>query len=403
MTHDNRQASTSYGASILIDGVPVWKRLRLTEDSILLTRLTRGLLRYIYKVRVDSWTAESVSELMDEYVTLLKRARAINTDADNPDFSSKFGILSAMEDIVLPIWGEQGDVSIDKIGGDPDIRWIVDVDKLENQLAMALRVPLSLLGGSADDATGSLGSEAISKLDVQFAKTAKRLQRAVKEGLTRICQIHLAYMNMDPDSKLFEVNLNETSSEEEEQLKSTLETGADIIDKYMVMFQNMQENNPGMKFDQVEFFNYMNQKILKLNDLDIHDYITIEDVPEEVRELEPAGMGAGGMEEPVGGEEFPELEGEGTEEAEALPSNMAPPDKLPVERKQKSAKAIISEYLKKNKVVEKKHKPITNLDLTAALPITVDSVKGIMEQKTWEELYGNAKVIVELNEKKKES
>jgi len=408
MSHDGRQASSNYGTSLLIDGLPVWKRLRLTEDSILLTRLTRGLLRYIYKIRVDSWATDSAAELIDEYVTLLKRARTINTDGDNANYDSKFGVMSSIEDIILPVWGEQGDVSVEKIGGDPDIRWIVDVDKLENQLAMALRVPMSLLGGSADDATGSLGSEAISKLDIQFAKTAKRLQRAIKEGITRICQIHLAYMNMDPDPSLFEVNMTQTSSAEEEQLKDTLDTGVDIIDKYMEMFERMSENHPEMEFDHVEFFNYMNQKILKLNDLDINDYIKIVKVPAAVPETEedfsepiggaPTGMGTGG----AAGEDFSELDDtENLENAEALPDNMAPPKELPVERRTGlvSKKHIIQEYLKKQ--TEQKEKPVRhpvmNLDLTAALPIRAKSYIGnILTESKWKELYKD--VVISLTE-----
>jgi len=200
----------------------------------------------------------------------------------NHNFSLSSGIFvhNSMEDLIVPVWGDVGDISIDKIGGETDIRWIVDIEELRNQLASSLRCPTVLLGGHVEEATGSLGSEAISKLDIRFARTARKLQRALREGITRICQIHLAYMNMDPDPNLFEVNLSETSTAEDEELKNALDTGVDIIDKYMKMFEEMNLN-----LDKVELFNYMNQKILKLNDLDLKDYVKSDTITsQEFRE-----------------------------------------------------------------------------------------------------------------------
>jgi len=216
-------------------------------------------------------------------------------------------------------------------------------------------------------------------------------------------------MGMDPDSKLFEVNMSETSTAEEEQLKDTLDTGADIIDKYLDMFNRMQEANPKIEFDQVEFFNYMNQKILKLNDLDINDYITIKEdqIVDDVGEFEEGaggaggGMGAGDQFAGEIGDEIPdedlegeaeqgeEIPGEGPEDADALPHNMRPPKKLPVERRVRSAKAVISEYIKKQEVkIKEKRRPIMNLDLTAALP-SKKEIKGMMNESNWQKKFGN--------------
>ncbi|MHA1592389.1 MAG: Hint domain-containing protein, partial [Candidatus Heimdallarchaeaceae archaeon] len=99
MAPDTRQRMPQfgmYGTSLILDALPVWKRLRLAEDSILMSRLTRGITKYLYKVRVDSGNIESVSELMDQYVTILKRARAIDTGSisGTPAFDSKWNAMS---------------------------------------------------------------------------------------------------------------------------------------------------------------------------------------------------------------------------------------------------------------------------------------------------------------------
>ncbi len=72
---------------------------------------------------------------------------------------------------------------------------------------------------------------------------------------------------MDPDGALFEVQMSETSSAEEEQIKEALDTGADIVDKMMSLVLQIDPD-----LDKIGLFNYFSEKILKLNDLDLKDY-----------------------------------------------------------------------------------------------------------------------------------
>ena len=428
MGTETRRLTSRYGTSLLINALPAYKRLRLAEDSMLLSRLTRGITKYIYKLKVDSKNVEAADAMISEYVALLKRARAIDSrDASpgydskclrgdtgirlcsgedvtikkiveekdnylgkfvwsvNPDtlkveptkildakktrknaelvrvhldndehidctpdhpfmlrnkkrrsiyreasklqsgdslmpfysklnkrvlegyeviygpnhkvvkverlnvredtyditveknhnFSTSAGVflhnsnfMASVEDLIIPVWGDAGDLTIDKIGGDPDVKWIADIDELRNQLAAALRTPLSLLGSHVEEATGALGSSAIEKLDIRFARSARRLQRSLKEGITRICQIHLSYMNMKADTELFEVNLSETSMAEEEEMRESLNQGTDVVMKFMDMLDTLDVN-----LDKPKVMDYLNQKFLRLGDFKIEDFI----------------------------------------------------------------------------------------------------------------------------------
>jgi len=248
----------------------------MAEDSLLLARLTRGIVRYIWKLKVDSQNQEAVGELIDQYAQVLKRARALDTSASSPNYDSKSNPMSVIEDLFIPVWGDCGDLTVEEVGGKADIRWIVDIEELRNQLACAVRCPLSLLGGWVKDATGALGSESIEKLDVRFARSSRRLQRALKNGITRLCQIHLAYQNMDPDSALFEVNMSETSSAEEEALKDALDTGVDVVQKILDMLEGVEN------IDKVEVINYLNQKILKLEDFELDNFMKAVGIEESL-------------------------------------------------------------------------------------------------------------------------
>lgn len=260
---DTRRATTRYGSSVLTNALPVYKRLKLAEDSLLLARLSRGILRNMYKIKVDGNNMDAISEQIDMYADLLKRSQALDLDTASAKFTDNFQAMNALEDLFVPVWDDMGNLEVEKLGGEPDIRFIVDVDELRNQLSSALRVPLQLLGGYTKDLPGSLGTSAIERLDIRFAQHARRLQRALIEGVYRLCQIHLAYLNMSPDVNLFQVNMSQNSTAEEEELREALDKGADTVSKFMDMVEKIEN------VDKVKVFNYLNQKILKLNDFDL--------------------------------------------------------------------------------------------------------------------------------------
>jgi len=268
MAPDVRRVSTRYGTSILNNALPTYKRLRLSEDSLLLARLSRGLLRYVYKVKVDGSNYESVAELITEYKTLLKRARAVDT-GESANFEDKYFPMQVNEDVIIPVWGDVNDLQVDKIGGEPNIRWITDIEELRNQLASALRVPLQLLGGYTEDMPGGIGRSALERYDIRFARQSRRVQRAVIDGITRMCQIHLAYMGMDSNPSLFNVQMPETSTAEEEELKDALDKGSDVVSKLV----SMVVDTVGEDINRIDLLDYLNNKILKLDDFDIRSFL----------------------------------------------------------------------------------------------------------------------------------
>jgi intein/homing endonuclease len=339
--------------SIMLDGIPVYKRLRLAEDSLLMARLTRGILRYIWKLRCDSSSIESVEALISQMGGILKKARALDTSAGSPNFDSKFSTLAGNEDIIMPVFSDDvNDLACEKIGGDVDIRWIVDIQELRQQLACAIRVPLSLLGGFVNEATGALGSESIEKLDVGFSRTARRLQRAIRQGIKRIAQIHLAYMNMDPDPALFDIMMSEGSTAEEEVARDSLEKGADSVQKMLDVFDAV-----GVPIDKAKLIDYLNRKIIKLDDFNVYDYIL-----------------------PGGDVENPQI----TDSVEPLVAKKTPINEAAIREVQRI-----------------KARGVHNTDLVSYLPIDgsndkpVGSVFMDRTRDIWEEMYGESTVKVD--------
>ncbi len=416
---DTKQLTTRYGTGITVNALPAYKRLRLAEDSLLLARVTRGIIRYIWKMKVDMNNAEAVSALMDQYAALITHARSIDTRENSPGFDSKQNPLTVIEDIFVPVWGTADDLKYEKIGGEADIRWIVDVDNLRQQLAFSLATPPALGGAYVQEASGSLGSEAIGKLDIRFSRSARRIQRALIAGITRLCQIHLAYKGMDPDQDLFQVHMSETSNAEEEQLRKNLETGLRTFSQFRKAVKGVM----GRKLDPQKLWDYYNDKILKLEDFHLEDMLKSAEVLQKEEEMERQRMAQQQAEQAAKGSP-PE---EGAKGGEGKPQGATPttaPEggRRPVRLKTESVVAS-KRVNEDNDRPWRKHyrRPIENLDLTSYVPIiektqekeaktakifesvsSLDKTKATRPGKvgfamrdalTWYKLAGSAKVV----------
>jgi len=172
---------------------------------------------------------------------------------------SQFSPMSGSEDVFLPVFGERGDVTIDKLGGEVDVRAIVDVDYLRKKMFGGLHVPAAFLGFS-DDLPGSLGESALVRLAIQYARAVKRLQRGVVQGLTRLLQIHLAYKKIDPDPKRFSIEMDIISTAEEEERKSSLTSAISVAGSLTDLNKAM-----GLKMPVKEYAKLMYGEMLGLS------------------------------------------------------------------------------------------------------------------------------------------
>jgi intein/homing endonuclease len=195
-----------------------------------------------------------------------------------------------------------------------DIRWIADIDKLEDQLITALKVPKQLLAGYSGEGGGGFeGGTALERMDIRFARQARRVQRSLISGLTRMAQIHLASQGLDPDLNLFQIHMEETSSAEEVELQDALGKSVEATRGLYDMLVDMV----GVDLDKKELLRYFNEKFFKLSDLDIEslylkgDAAAIQGDPRDLPAPgEPGMAGAGGEGGETGEELLPPAEGE---------------------------------------------------------------------------------------------
>lgn len=319
--------TTKYGVS-MIDAVRrVYKQLQMVEQSLIVSRMTRALLKYIYKVQCGvANDPKSAAETVLAMKDLLTQQTGIRL---GQDFEQQFSPLSGSEDIFLPLFGDRGDVTVEKLGGDVDVRAIVDVDYLRNKFFGGLKVPGAYLGFE-EKLPGSLGESALLRLDIRYARTVKRLQRAIIQGLTRLAQIHLAYKKLDPNPKNFSIEMDVISTAEEEERKASLTSAITVGQSLAALNREM-----GVKLPVKKFAHLVYTEVLGLSGKFIDLIEEAEEIPME-GEVPPGGevggMPGGEMGMPGGEEEMPgeELSGEGALEVPPEGAGAEAPEEGPL-------------------------------------------------------------------------
>lgn len=268
-----QQFQSKYGTSVLYDAITPYKRYRMAMDCVTLSRLANTPIKRIWKAVIpeNAGNPQMVSQLVESYKQILTRASQFDISSANPNYKSRKDSMSTLEELLIPIYGSKENLTYEEVGGKADVKWIVDVEELRDQYITALKVPKALLAGSTAEGTpGGMNTNSYQRIDIRFARQTRRLQQALINGITRLCQIHLAYRGMDPNPEMFEVRMNETSSAEELEQQDAMDKGADTVGKVMdMMINGLGESN----VDRVGILDYLNKKILKLEDFEIKKYL----------------------------------------------------------------------------------------------------------------------------------
>jgi hypothetical protein len=82
-----------------------------------------------------------------------------------------------------------------------------DIEYYLKKLFTAIKIPPAYLGREEGVVRSILSNE-----DVRFARTIMRIQRAVIDGLERVCDLHLMALNIDPDQVEYEVRMTVPSA-----------------------------------------------------------------------------------------------------------------------------------------------------------------------------------------------
>ena len=284
------------GKSILHDLYKSYKELKLMEDALLLNRVTRSSIIRILQIEMGDMPKSQAREVLKRFKMLIEQKNYM--DKTDQTFSSQANPGPIDNCIYVPTYNGKGTISASNLGGDVDIKSIVDLDYFREKLAGGLKIPLSYISGTSQE-NGLGGGTSLTKIDARYARTVKRIQNAYIQGITNLINIFAINANLEDAVNNFTIKMVSPSTMEEAERNETKSANIDIASQMLDVFSGIELSPEAMK----EIVSYLTSTYLSEPEIaDIIDNDKIEEEePEDMGDDDfGGGFGGGGHSSPGG-------------------------------------------------------------------------------------------------------
>ena len=216
-----------YGTSMLEKARRIWKQLLLSEDAMLIYRVTRAPERRIFKIYVGDIDESDVPAYVQKIANNFKRSPVI--DQNTGQIDTKYNQMAQDQDYFVPVRDPSSPSPIETLPGATNLSEIADIEFLQKKLFTALRVPKPFLG--FEDTNGDGKNLALQ--DIRFTRTVNRIQQSMIQELNKIAIIHLYILGLEDELDNFTLSLNNPSTQADmlrtEQLQQKIQVYRDSV------------------------------------------------------------------------------------------------------------------------------------------------------------------------------
>lgn len=239
-----------FTGSGLFDGLyNTANEVKLMKDAVLLQRVTRQASSLFVGVEVGDLPKEKVETLIARYKQMIGQKNIMTSEK----FSSTAAPSGIDSIIISPIRNGKGDISTKRIGGDVDVRTLIDLEYFEDELYSGL--PPRQFLGKADEGGGLNSGQSLAVQDIRYARTVSRVQNAIERGVREIIDKVLISYGKEDYIGEYTLNLSKVNSaEDNEKLELTqrkLEVAKDILEVYEQMGYDIQSNEVRQQISDV--------------------------------------------------------------------------------------------------------------------------------------------------------
>ncbi len=215
-----------YGRSILDSARKIWKQLQLSEDAMLVYRVTRAPERRIFYIEIGNLPDDDVTQHIHKMKNRMKKQPLVDTKTGNINY--KYNPMNIEEDFFIPIRGDKAS-KIDTLPGAQNLDQIADIEYLQNKLFASIQVPKPYLNYTEAMGAGNL----LAQSDLRFARTINTIQEAILMELRKIANVHLYILGFHDDIDNFTLSLTNPSTQQDllklESWKAKLEVFKEIF------------------------------------------------------------------------------------------------------------------------------------------------------------------------------
>ena len=196
-----------YGTSMLEKARRIWKQLLLAEDAMLVYRTSRAPERRVFKVFVGNMDDKDVEAYIQKVANKFKRDAVVDPSNGNVDL--RMNQMAVDQDYFIPVRDPAAASPIDTLPGATNLSEIADIEYIQKKLLASLRIPKAFLG--FEEVVGE--GKNLALLDIRFARTINRIQKAIVAELNKIAIIHLYVLGFEDELNNFKLALSNPSTQ----------------------------------------------------------------------------------------------------------------------------------------------------------------------------------------------
>tara|TARA_R100000908_G_C3756546_1_gene151347 strand:- start:911 stop:2728 length:1818 start_codon:yes stop_codon:yes gene_type:complete len=198
-----------YGTSLLEKVRRIWKQLLLSEDAMMIYRVTRAPERRVFKINVGNIDDQDVQAYVNKIANNFKRSHAIDQNTGQADL--RYNALAVDQDFFVPVRNDGAANPIETLPGAGNLDQIADIEYIQKKMLSALRIPKPFLGFEEPAGEG----KNLALQDIRFARTINRVQQSMIQELNKIAIIHLYILGFEDELENFTLRLQNPSTQAE--------------------------------------------------------------------------------------------------------------------------------------------------------------------------------------------
>ena len=298
--YDSGDNSHSYkvrkGQSILANVYKIWRELQLLENSVLLNRLTKSAIVRLVNVEVGDMPKENVAKVLMGVKQMVEQKSALKEGQSLNEYTNPGPVEN---NVYVPTHEGVGQITTSQIGGDVDVKSLIDLDYFMNKLYGQLRVPKQYFS-QTDDSTGFNGGTSLSIISSRYAKMIKRVQNSMLQAITDAINLFLIEKGLDGYVNKFKLHMLPPTTQEEIDRRDNLSGEIQLVTDVMGLLADIENPITKLKILKSLLSNVVNNPdVLDI----IQDEITAQE--EEIASMDEETIEEETSEEEMGGSGMP--------------------------------------------------------------------------------------------------
>ena len=229
--------SVRRGKSLLYDSYKIWREKALLEYAALLNRITRSSVVRKVGVEVGDMPKEQVQQVLHRVKEMMEQRSAINVGNSMSEYNNP----GPMENnIYFATHGGQGNITIEAVGGDVDVKNLADLDWWNNKFYSSYGIPKQYFGWT-DDGAGFNGGTSLTILSSVYAKGVKRVQNAMIQALTDAVNLFLLNRGLKSYLNNFTLKMKAPATQEEIDYRNEVTNKINVISSVQGLFTDIED------------------------------------------------------------------------------------------------------------------------------------------------------------------